>query len=715
MLQRNKPPYPEYLAGFFLDLYSNTTQIDGIIYSSMVNANGNRLSINLTDSNCLLGDGEWKFDAGVTVTSLKVSGIEVINDVVLSNGNTSNSVVTPNIGLKLYDLLINDTLHYSCAEDGVVMQDDEGDNDLTVTGSTANTSRSTQDAYHWNAFIGIWRSRIDDSFSTYKVNSDYVRFHGLKETGMLPIHIESMVVFPNMTEIIEANIDPNQKFEVFELQHLLPSSFAEVKDGRIGNILVYNKIIPGQFPCYKMFVGSVISFSSMTNWNSIEYKGSGDFVLYVGANEVECVTEGIIYELNALDINGVLIAKFVFVEEGSNEIKDVINSIIIGTLPDSSKWESQPFSDYYGVYGGAKSKAFDFKSNTLTSVINNPTNGAGNANLTFNTDGDARFKIQGLEIDALDNLVNDPEGYPQGWGVIDGDLVFNAYKNTNNPDVDLYSTQFIVIYNREFSATDINLEIETKLKSDPSNSQAHIYALSSYDSSNLLAFKDAMNAISPGSVDNITSAKEWFNCLNGGEDQGGDCPNGILDTYPNSLGIPMLSSEIRSVLNSVFVEYPIANAGVFLDSYKTDGWNASDTGVSTTGWYSSLAKLVYLDIPQTIGVSSIKISADNVLATRSSGNSVNSPGGITFYSNYERKLQRYETITLLCTIPSANTEFWFRMRKYTIKEPNRKEGGVFKGNLKRSDQTVEGGPIENYEEMREKSDLAFKAKSITKS
>lgn len=112
-------------------------------------------------------------------------------------------------------------------------------------------------------------------YTSYPINGTSVKGLGIRKTNQVPVSVESLCQFPDTPEIHATNIDPSKQYSISEL-HRVPSSFSELKNSRIGELLNYNRVIPGEYPCFNLISGESVNFVNTTGWESITHQGTAE-------------------------------------------------------------------------------------------------------------------------------------------------------------------------------------------------------------------------------------------------------------------------------------------------------------------------------------------------------------------------------------------------------------------------------------------------------
>ena len=659
----------------------------------------------LKQSNCLIGNGIWNFTFPSNITSLLVGDIDVSPECTIAGGK-----VTPNNGLELYDLTINGSSHYPCANGNqLFIQDADGLNPLTLVDGIIGDMWGLQDVYHWNAIKGIWRSTLDSLlFSTYKVDVNYERFEGLKRTRSIPVGIESKIQFPDTPEVRAANIDPDQQFSMQDfVDKNAPSTFREVKSNRLGELLTYNLLIPGEFPCFSLLDAEIIPFTNMTDWDHITHKGTALVDLNTGALEIECTSSGTIYDLRVFDVNGNWIAWFPVCVGGDDTTYDVMGGTNIGTLPNTLGWDKQNVFDYNGVYGGGKPKSFEIKSSDTPTVFQSylPTNLARIEE--YNSTNGVSYKVT-LVQDLNGDLINDPDGEVVGWNNINGIDVLNIYNDFADANISPVSGSNLLTPAGLYPSALIKIKAEFK--------QGDIHAFTGRDSSMVGRFNgESILLHGKKFSDQLSTPADLFNAINGGVETSGTHPNGANPNFPSTdLGMTMAngySSDITSLdIVNVLNNHVFTNQGtaeLFLDGLVLDGIN---TNLLSGRWSYTLTRSFSILLGNGSSNYNIELSTENFEADGALSNL-----GNTFMQNYEKVLETYSNMKLRYAYGGGTVPIWARIRQFSIDAIAESRPAKYIGRLKRSNETVIGNEVENVNELKTKGDTAFKAVALTKS
>jgi hypothetical protein len=160
---RNNKGYTEdsevyYLSSVNLDVTANNSTLDqrGKV----------KQTIQLVEAPCLVGDNVWCLRLPVAVTSVKIEGVDIIGDYTLVNVSGIPRDIRFHAGVKVYDLLVNDTYYFSVAEgkNAYLVGDDLSTNtklNIDIINGTYPTIWSTQDAFHYTAAKGLWKNETE--------------------------------------------------------------------------------------------------------------------------------------------------------------------------------------------------------------------------------------------------------------------------------------------------------------------------------------------------------------------------------------------------------------------------------------------------------------------------------------------------------------------------------------------------------------------------
>lgn len=631
-----------------------------------------KLKVQLVDSPCLESNGVWSIDFGYNVNTIEVNGTDVT-----AQCGIAGSVVQPNIGLKMYDMVVNGNYHYHCADGpgNNSIESTNGGPTIVLTNFDQNDDWGLQNGYHYHA-----------------------NFDGTVRT--LPLSFSSKIKFPDTPEMRATDIDVTQGYTLQQIQdRYTANSFVQTDNNRFGNLLIYNRITPGEFPCFEMSSGEYIQFQNTTNWDSITYQGTGTFTIDTVNNRIVCTGSGTIYNIKVYNSLGQLIAWYPVSEYYGDTIEDVINYTNPGTLPNSINWDIQKNFDFNRTYGKSFLKAYKLSSDyPITSVKVSATYPRRSRQTLDGISTD--FSNCQLTVDGS-AMQNDPDGYPQGWGVIDGDMVFNQWMNMNDPAVSSYDSNVLRI-RKEFNAAEIKFKLEIVPKSDPGAIQAVADSLILVSNELLNKFKAAINALETNASDNIVSNDDFFKCLNGGAYTSGPLPNGTNDNFPSTLGIGLTSTQIRSALIQSF-DNPGTTVSDLLTTLYNEGYH------DHTGSYSViLIKQSELGIVTNVGTNEILVPSSQLVAT----SSADIHGG-SFVTMYESQIQLLTTIYV-----NASTrygEIWFRWHSFEAKEKQGQTPAKYISKLQRSTEAVNGELVDNLDELNTVGNLTFKALQHTNS
>lgn len=638
-----------------------------------------KLKAQLVDAPCFESNGVAEIDFGQTVTKVTVNGVDITNEI-----GFNGSLGQVNLGVKLYNMVVNDTDHYPVNDDGLLtISSSNGGPQLTISNAIADDVWSTQDDYHYQAF-------------------------GDGKQRSVAVDFKGKVKFPEVPEMFATDTDPLLSYSAAQLiARETSNSFVGSDDNILSNLLVYNLVTPGLYPCYDLTATEEITFVDTTNWHSISWQGDGDFTLDQPNNKIVCNTSGCLYNLKVFNSNGDLIAWFPVSDGEGQYIADVMNAPAVGTLPGSTEWMKQTNFDYNGVYGAGRPKAFSPRyGDSFTTDSNLPVNLVRLD--TFTTDEGETYKVS-LTEDSNGDLATDPDGYPVGWTIINGKKVLNIYNDFSQSNINQIAGGNLLTPNGLYPSAIFKMKIEVK-ENDVSN-------LSGRDAIMATRFKDEFfNRYGKTSNDYFNTVEDFFNAINGGVNTIGPYPNGTNPNYPNThLGmntangfpIDVTRADLIDILdNHVFTNQ--GTAALFLEGLVTDGVNTDTAG--SNRWTYTLTRAFNVSIGNGSSYYDIELTTENFTANAALSNL-----GNTFIANYENKLELYSNMKFTYNYGTGNTAIWIRIEQFTIDEISEAKPAKYVGRLSRSSETVAGGIIDNTNELANKGQLTFKALKHTNS
>lgn len=321
---------------------------------------------------------------------------------------------------------------------------------------------------------------------------------------------------------------------------------------------------------------------------------------------------------------------------------------------------SQNFYNHWAVYGASSGKSFNINvaNDTQTSYTENASKKT--AEIKWDDTSGIEYRIYNFGTDGLGNLINDPNGNPQGQTVINAKACINQYADLADPSVTYYNGSIWVTLTGSYTAGTIKVNLETTgalnyidcrdvSLTNRFKALVHDY----YGVSDIYAVSGAR----------ISTPQDLFNALNGGINQGGACPNGLDDDYPNTtLGINTAngysynatSTKLRELLEEAFTQG--ATASNFLDSLVTDGDN-TNTALSGSALSYILTRVFQIYFTSNTGVINEVISVNDIIATGSLTNNV----GNTFFQNYERTGENYSSVVFRGNVSIETHTQWYNI------------------------------------------------------
>lgn len=172
-----------------------------------------KLKAQLVEAPCFESDGIAQIDFDQLVNKIEVNGIDITNEV-----SFIGNIGTVNIGVQLFDMVINDVHHYPVNDfDNLTVPSSNGGPLITISNALYGDILSTQDVYHYHA-VGEIKSRT------------------IKETS------QSKIKFPECPRIRSVGIDPEVSYFIHDFQNWgVPYTYWDNSNYlKTKNLLIYN-------------------------------------------------------------------------------------------------------------------------------------------------------------------------------------------------------------------------------------------------------------------------------------------------------------------------------------------------------------------------------------------------------------------------------------------------------------------------------------------